>query len=151
MPDLADFEALIARLARIDFSQTSEQATRKMAVNPVIGALGQDTFNPAEVAREYPVHGGKVDYCLRGPMGALVLIEVKRTGKELSDHQEQLLDYAFARVRRWRPLPTASSGGSTSQRLKGAGSSGASTLSILASRALLKRLRPCIVSSAAKA
>ena len=95
MPDLADFEALIARLATIDFSQTSEQATREMAVNPVIGALGWDTFNPAEVAREYPVHGGKVDYCLRGPMGALVLIEVKRTGKELSDHQEQLLDYAF--------------------------------------------------------
>ena len=95
MPDLTDLEALIARLATIDFSQTSEQATREMAVNPVIDALGWDTFNPAEVAREYSVHGGKVDYCLRGPIGALVLIEVKRTGKELSDHQEQLLDYAF--------------------------------------------------------
>ena len=37
-----------------------------MAVNPVIGALGWDTFNPSEVAREHPVRGGKVDYCLRG-------------------------------------------------------------------------------------
>ena len=95
MPDLADFETLIARLAAIDFSQTSEQATREMAVNPVIGALGWDTFDPGEVAREYPVRGGKVDYCLRGPMSALALIEVKRTGQELSEHQEQLLGYAF--------------------------------------------------------
>ena len=95
MPDLANLEALIARLATIDFSQTSEQATREMAVNPVIGALGWDTFSPAEVAREHPVRGGKVDYCLRGPMGALVLIEVKCTGKDLSEHQEQLLHYAF--------------------------------------------------------
>lgn len=95
MPNLADFEALIARLAMIDFSQTSEQATREIAVNPVIGALGWDTFNPGEVAREHPVRGGKVDYCLRGPRGPLVLIEVKRTGTELSEHQEQLLGYAF--------------------------------------------------------
>lgn len=97
MPDLTDFEALITRLAAIDFSQTSEQATREMAVNPVIGALGWDTFNPGEVAREHPVRGGKVDYCLRGPMGALVLIEVKRTGTDLGEHQVQvqLLRYAF--------------------------------------------------------
>ena len=95
MPDLADLEALIARLAAIDFSQTSEQATREMAVNPVIGALGWNTFKPSEVAREHPVRGGRVDYCLRGPMGALVLIEVKRTGTDLSEHQEQLLRYAF--------------------------------------------------------
>ena len=95
MSDRADLDALIARLAAIDFSQTSEQATREMAVNPVIGALGWDTFNPGEVAREHPVRGGKVDYCLRGPRGPLVLIEVKRTGTELSEHQEQLLGYAF--------------------------------------------------------
>ena len=96
MSDLDNLEALIARLAVIDFSQTSEQATREIAVNPFIGALGWDTFNPGEVAREHPVRGGKVDYCLRGPTGALVLIEVKRTGTEFSEqHQEQLLGYAF--------------------------------------------------------
>ena len=56
-------------------------------VDPLVGvgaevvALGWETFNPAEVAREYPVRGGKVDNWLRGPMGAIVLIEVKRTGK----------------------------------------------------------------------
>ena len=60
MPDLSNLKALITRLAVIDFSQGSEQATREMAVNPVIGALGWDTFNPEEVAREYSVRGGRV-------------------------------------------------------------------------------------------
>ena len=95
MPDLSNLEALITRLAVIDFSQGSEQATREMAVNPVIGALGWDTFNPEDVAREYSVRGGRVDYCLRGQMSNLVLIKVKHSGTELGEHQEQLLRYAF--------------------------------------------------------
>ena len=97
------FEALIARLAAIDFSQSSEQATREMGVNPVIAELGWDTFNPIEVDREYSVHGGRVDYCLRSPNRKLVLIEVKRAGTDLEEHQEQLLRYAFQeRECRWR-------------------------------------------------
>ena len=94
---LSDLERLIAQVNAIDFSsQTSEQATREMAVNPIIAALGWDTFNPNEVAREYSVLGGKVDYCLRAPPRRdLVLIEVKRVDTDLSEHQEQLLRYAF--------------------------------------------------------
>ncbi|MDE2695801.1 MAG: hypothetical protein OXH97_04700 [Chloroflexota bacterium] len=95
MADTTELEELIARLATIDYSQGSEQATREMAVNPVIGALGWDTFNPSEVAREYSVRGGRVDYCLRGRGRNLVLIEVKRAGTDLTEHQEQLLRYAF--------------------------------------------------------
>ena len=95
MRDLADLEALIAQLAKIDFAQSSEQATREMAVNPIIGALGWNTFDPDEVAREYSVHGGRVDYCLRVEGRNLVLIEVKRAGTDLGEHQEQLLRYAF--------------------------------------------------------
>ena len=95
MSEWSDIEALLARLSAIDFSQSSEQATREMAVNPVIGALGWDTFNPDEVAREYSVLGGRVDYCLRGQSRNLVLIEVKRAGTDLTEQQEQLLRYAF--------------------------------------------------------
>ena len=95
MPNTGELETLIARLARIDFPLGSEQATREIAVNPLIGALGWDTFNPDEVAREYSVHGGKVDYCLRRPGKSLALIEVKREGSELVAHEEQLLQYAF--------------------------------------------------------
>ena len=86
---------LVARIRAINFGQGAEQATREMAVNPVIDALGWNTFNPDEVDREYSVRGGRVDYCLRTPSRNLVLIEVKRAGTDLDDHEEQLLRYAF--------------------------------------------------------
>jgi len=95
MSEWSEIDVLLTRLVVIDFSQSSDQATREMAVNPVIGALGWNTFNPDEVAREFSVLGGRVDYCLRGQMRNLVLIEVKRAGTDLSEHQEQLLRYAF--------------------------------------------------------
>lgn len=95
MPDLSRLESLIARLAGIDFSQSSEQDTREIAVNTIIGELGWDTLDRNEVAREYSVRGGRVDYCLRSQTRNLVLIEVKRAGTDLAEHQEQLLRYAF--------------------------------------------------------
>ena len=95
MPDLSRLEALIARLAEIDFSQSSEQDTREIAVNTVIRELGWDTLDRDEVSREYSVRGGRVDYCLRNQARDLVLIEVKRAGTDLTEHQEQLLRYAF--------------------------------------------------------
>ncbi len=96
MTDLSDFEELIAKVVAVDFSQArSEQDTREIAVNPIVGALGWDVMKPEEVAREFSVRGGKVDYCLRGQMRNLVLIEVKRAGTDLGEHQEQLLRYAF--------------------------------------------------------
>ena len=94
MPDMANLEALIARLATSNFSQTSEPATRELAVNPVIGALGWDTFNPGEVAREHSVRGGKVDYCLRGPNG-----RSRRNGGEAYRHESQRASGAFALLR----------------------------------------------------
>ena len=97
MPDLSELTAHIARLAESDFSRSSEQDTRERAVNPVIGALRWNVFDPNEVDREYSVRGGRVDYCLRAQERNLVLIEVKRAGTDLSEpqHQEQLLRYAF--------------------------------------------------------
>ena len=95
MPDLSKLEALIARLAGIDFSQSSEQDTREIAVNTIIGELGWDTLDRNEVAREYSVRGGRVDYCLRSRTRNLILIEVKRAGTNLTEYQEQLLRYAF--------------------------------------------------------
>ena len=94
MLDLSSLEELIARVAAIDFSN-SEHDTREIAVNRIIDALGWDTMKPDEGAREFSVRGGKVDYCLRGQRRNLVLIEVKRAGTDLADHQEQLLRYAF--------------------------------------------------------
>ena len=95
MPDLSELTTHISRLAESDFSRSSEQDTRERAVNPVIGALGWNVYDPNEVDREYSVRGGRVDYCLRAQERNLVLIEVKRAGTDLTEHQEQLLRYAF--------------------------------------------------------
>ena len=95
MPDLSELTAHIARLAGSDFSRSSEQDTRERAVNPVIGALGWNVYDPNEVDREYSVRGGRVDYCLRTQERNFVLVEVKRAGTDLTEHQEQLLRYAF--------------------------------------------------------
>lgn len=93
--ELSGLEELIDQIRAIESGLASEQATREVAVNPVIGALGWNTLNPAEVDREYSVLGGRVDYCLRTPSRNFVFIEVKRAGIDLNDHEEQLLQYAF--------------------------------------------------------
>ena len=95
MTNLIALEELIAKVIAIDLSSQSEQATREVVVNPIIAALGWDTFSPDEVAREYSVSDGRVDYCLREKNRNLILIEVKRADTDLREHQGQLLRYAF--------------------------------------------------------
>lgn len=57
--------------------------------------LGWNVFNANEVAPEYNVGSGKVDYALIGPSNPNVFIEVKRPTENLETHQQQLLDYCF--------------------------------------------------------
>ena len=97
MPGNTELEALITRLTNDRaLLQRGEAATRQGAVNPTLRALGWNTDNLDEVDPEFADSGGgKVDYCLRYQGRDLVLIEVKRAGVDLSQHQEQLLRYAF--------------------------------------------------------
>ena len=97
MPNVVELETLITRLANDRaLLQRGEAATRQGAVNPTLRALGWNTDNLDEVDPEFADSGGgKVDYCLRYRGRDLVLIEVKRAGVDLSQHQEQLLRYAF--------------------------------------------------------
>ena len=97
MPGMTELEALIQRLANDRaLLQRGEAATRQGTVNPTLRALGWNTDNLDEVDPEFEdTRGGKVDYCLRYQGTALVLIEVKRAGADLGQHQEQLLNYAF--------------------------------------------------------
>ena len=93
MPNLAEH---IARIAQDEaLPQRVEEAARQTAVLPVLDALGWDCWDGNEVTPEFEVRGGRVDYCLQVPGQRLVLIEVKRTGTDLTGHQEQLLRYAF--------------------------------------------------------
>ncbi|MYD64888.1 MAG: hypothetical protein F4X26_02660 [Chloroflexi bacterium] len=97
MADTARLEALVQRLANDrTLLQRGEAATRQGAVNPTLRALGWNTDNLDEVDPEFAdSDGGKVDYCLRHQGKDLVLIEVKRASADLTQHQEQLLRYAF--------------------------------------------------------
>ncbi len=94
MSDLTDH---IARIAQDEaLPQRVEEAARQTAVLPVLAALGWDCWDGNEVTPEFEVRGGRVDYCLQVPGQRLVLIEVKRTGADLSGPpEEQLLRYAF--------------------------------------------------------
>ena len=86
-------------LSRISSSEPlltgTEEATRQGAILPVLDYLGWDWRDTTEVAPEYSVSSGRVDYCLRNSGQSLVFIEVKRAGTELESHQEQLLRYSF--------------------------------------------------------
>jgi len=72
-----------------------EEVTRQGAVLPLLAQLGWDVYNINEVAPEFAVEGGRVDYCLRRGERNLVFIEVKRTTEDLEGHARQLLEYAF--------------------------------------------------------
>ena len=63
---------------------------------PVLECLGWEISDADEVFREFPVEGGQVDYCLKTRQKSHVLIEVKRIGEALVDHEQQLLRYSFA-------------------------------------------------------
>ena len=76
-------------------ARQGETATRQAAVLPTLEMLGWDWQNLDEVAPEYTVRGGRIDYCLRSNGASLVHLEVKRVGTDLTSHQNQLLRYAF--------------------------------------------------------
>lgn len=72
----------------------NEAAISGQAVMPVLGELGWDIYNPAEVVSEYATTSGRVDYalCLNGK--ARIFVEVKQAGT-FRKGDEQLLRYAF--------------------------------------------------------
>ena len=88
-------ETLVARLAKIDDTQSGERATREIAVNPVIGALAgtRSVLTTSPASTRFEAGGWTTPF--RGQGRNLVLIEVKRVGSDLDEHQEQLLRYAF--------------------------------------------------------
>ncbi|MEA3442131.1 MAG: restriction endonuclease subunit R [Chloroflexota bacterium] len=72
-----------------------EAATKQAIIVKLLSLLGWDIFNIDEVTPEYSVGGRRVDYSLRISNANKAFIEVKKTGEELENHQEQLLNYSF--------------------------------------------------------
>jgi len=72
-----------------------EAATKAAVVVKLLSLLGWDIFDVDEVTPEYSVAARRVDYSLRIGNVNKVFVEVKRTGEELENNQEQLLSYSF--------------------------------------------------------
>ena len=72
-----------------------EATTKQTIILPILQILGQEIFDPDEVCPEFYVENRRVDYCLRLNNQNEFFIEVKRTGEDLENHQEQLLEYAI--------------------------------------------------------
>ncbi|MBC7113540.1 MAG: restriction endonuclease subunit R [Candidatus Methanomethyliales bacterium] len=73
-----------------------EAKIKQTVVLRILDILGWDHYNPDEVVPEYSVRGKRVDYALKIGNENKVFIEVKKPNELLEDHQEQLLEYAFA-------------------------------------------------------
>ena len=81
---------------KIDELTSVDEATLKQTVIlKLFSLLGWDIFSSREVVPEFSIGGKKVDYALCDEGKPRVFIEVKRSCEDLSNHQEQLLSYAF--------------------------------------------------------
>lgn len=72
-----------------------EAATKQAIILPILHSLGWNTYNIDEVFPEFSVEGGRVDYSLRDNNANKVFLEVKKTGADLENHEQQLLLYSF--------------------------------------------------------
>ena len=89
-------ETLKARIER-HRPELSENETRTRAalINPLLHALGWDAADPALVKIEYSVGSLRADYALMGHDGKpAAVLEAKKLGESLDDHQIQTLNYA---------------------------------------------------------
>jgi hypothetical protein len=76
------------------YSTFDEAATKQGVVLKILSLLEWDPFNIDEIHPEYPVGNGKVDFSLRYKNADKAFILVRKGGKALQKHQEELIDLA---------------------------------------------------------
>ena len=75
-----------------------ETATRQVLVDSLLLALGWDVSEPAQVELEYSAGGGRADYALMSNDQPVAVIEAKKLGTPLEEHETmQVLNYANSR------------------------------------------------------
>ncbi len=99
MDFIENLRVLSARIEEQKEVIQTEEATKTAFVMPFINLLGYDVFNPREVVPEFTAdigtkQGEKVDYAIFKDENAIMLIECKKYGEDLSDvHTSQLYRY----------------------------------------------------------
>ena len=99
MDFIDEIKNLSDRIAKQKDVIQTEEATKIAFVMPFIKILGYDVYNPTEVVPEFTAdtgikQGEKVDYAIFKDDQAIILIECKKYGEDLSDaHTSQLFRY----------------------------------------------------------
>ena len=99
MEFLDEIKVLGSRSQNLGPQLKTEEATKTSLVLPFIQLLGYNIFDPTEVIPEFQAEAGvkkdqRVDYALLKDGHAIILIECKAYGEELSDeHADQLKRY----------------------------------------------------------
>ncbi len=94
LDDLVEvINTLKARMADYRESlQDNETRTRTALIDPLLRALGWDVSDPALVTPEYNVGSRRPDYALLNDnAGPCALLEAKKLGEPLGNHQEQMV------------------------------------------------------------
>lgn len=105
-PDLADVLAGVhRRIDRAKAAPLNEQNTKATLIEPVLRALGWDTEDVDEVAREYREEraDNPVDYALLVLREPKLLLEAKALGEDLDDRRwaGQIMSYAAVAGAEW--------------------------------------------------
>ena len=95
--DLKTYVARAATVLNTTPESEYEQETRVKLITPFIEALGWNKYDSREVRVEYtdPNTSNRPDYALFGPDATDpdVIVEAKRLGKDLTNHETQLHEY----------------------------------------------------------
>ena len=86
------------RVASLQDTVQTEEATKTALVMPFFSMLGYDVFNPEEFVPEFTADvgikkGEKVDYAIMQDGKPVILIECKKCGVPLEQHDSQLFRY----------------------------------------------------------
>ena len=83
-----------------DAMNNSEATTEQVSVLPFLGALGYDTFNPAEVRKQYPILNiDAVDFAILRDDVPVIFVEAKSASNRLQTKEwKQLFQYFNAEI-----------------------------------------------------
>lgn len=99
MDNFADqIKSLSKRVAGLQLSAMTEEATKTSIIMPFFQVLGYDVFNPDEFLPEFVADvgikkGEKVDFAILRDGKPLILIEAKAVSEKLEKHDSQLYRY----------------------------------------------------------
>lgn len=82
-----------------DYSPTSEAQTRMALIDPVLTALGWNLSDPSQVELEKNISSkvacDRLDYVLKAKDNEFIVVEAKKLGEKLKDHERQIIVYAI--------------------------------------------------------